>query len=397
MHRPIPQLADDLHKHQVAVPQKAVRCRKLRPRPILRRQHSPPLADLQRHPRRRHLRHQSMEVASWHHRLRPVRMPINRRVEPRQHYVLQVALPSMSALIRRCAIQHRLVRHALQIEVERRIHAQPRAVDRLHPILLLQLSPYLFDKVRSLAVRRSLDMQPQRRSLGHRSLRLGDLPIVQHLRQHQVPPPQRPIRIPQRRVILRPLRQRRQQSRLRQRQVLHMLVEIKLRPCLEPVRSMTQVDLIGIKRKDLVFREPALDLHRQEDLLELPPIRLLRRQEEVPRQLHRQRRCSLHPALRMQVAIRCAHRAKQIHTPVAFKALVFDRDDGLAQHRREIRIRHHHPPLQRKRAEDLAMNVVELGRRLRLIAHQVVYLRQVDRVHQHQPAHHPKQRRQREQ
>ena len=59
-------------------------------------------------------------------------------------------------------VQNRLVRHTLQIEIERRINLQPRAMRFFRAILLLQLPPHFFHKVRSLAIRRRLKLQPQR-------------------------------------------------------------------------------------------------------------------------------------------------------------------------------------------------------------------------------------------
>src|SRR5882757_9569372 len=110
--------------------------------------------------------------------------------------------------------------------------------------------------------------------------------------------------MPDRRVELRSLRQTTQQSRLRQRQIAYMLAEVKLRSRFEPIRSMPQVDLVRIELEDLRLRKPPLNLHRQKDLLQLPRVGLLRREKEVSRQLHRQRRCALRLPVRVQVAIR---------------------------------------------------------------------------------------------
>src|SRR5215471_17287008 len=98
-----------------------------------------------------------------------------------------------------------------------------------------------------------------------------------------------------------------------------MLAEVVLRPRLKPIRSSPQVDLVGVQLKDLILRESSLDLHRQNDLLELAPEGLLVGQKQIPCQLHRDRRRTLRPLLIMKIAIRRTNRAKQVHTPVALK------------------------------------------------------------------------------
>ena len=298
----------------------------------------------------------------------------------------------MPSLVGRRPVQHRLVGHQLQIQVERRIHLQPRALHLFRAILLLQLLPHLLHKVRRNRVGRRLNLQPQRSRFGLLLLFARNLPVRQHLAQHQVAPLQRPLRVVDRRVGLRALGQRRQQRRLRQRQIAHMLAEVILRRRLKPIRPVPQIDLVGIQRKDLVLGEHALDLHRQQYLLQLAPIRLLVGQKQIPRQLHGQRGRALRPAARVQVPPRRAHRPHQVHSPVPLERLVLNREQRLPQHRRERRIRHHPPPLQRERPNLPPTDVQQFGRRARSISRQLVHLRQVDRVHQHQPAHHPKHR-----
>ena len=392
--RPLRPIALDPYINHIARLQKTIRVHILRPLPVLRRHHRILRAQPHQNLLRRNLHHHAMNVAPFIQRLRPVRMFIVIDIRPIQHHILQPALPPVPALIRRRPIQNRLDRHLLQIEIQRRINLQPRAMHLFHAIFFFELPPHLLHKVRRYTIHRRLDMQPQRRSLRRICLLLRDLPIRQHLADHQVPAPQRPLRIPHRRIRLRPLRQRRQQRRLRQRQRLHMLAEVVLRTRFKPIRPAPKINLIRIQLEDLLLGKPSLDLHRKKDLLQLAPIGLLGRKKQIPRQLHRQRRRPLRPPIRMQVAIRRPHRPHQVYPPVAFKALVFNRDDRLPQHRRKIRIRQHHPPLQRKRPKHRAMNIQQLRRRIRTIPRQIIHLRQIDRVHHHQaaqPAKHSRQ------
>ncbi len=118
----------------------------------------------------------------------------------------------MPALIGGRAVEHGLVGRALQVEIERRVDAQARAMHLVDAILALQLPPHLLHKVRRLVVGRRLQVQPQRRCLGGIGLLLRDLVVVQHLLDDQVAALQRALGIAHRRVILRALGQRRQQA-----------------------------------------------------------------------------------------------------------------------------------------------------------------------------------------
>ena len=306
--------------------------------------------------------------------------------------VLEIALPAVPALVRSRAVEHRLVGRSLQIEIERRVHAQSRAMGLLDAILVLELPPHLLD-VGRLAVRGRLQIQPERRSLCLRCLLGSDLVVAQHLLKNQIPALERAVRIAHRRVVLRALGQRCQQCRFGQRQVPRMLAEVVLGAGLKAVCPAPHIDLVGIQRKDLRLGEAPFDLQRQEDLLQLATVSLLRGEKEVSRQLHRQRRRALRLAMAMHIPVSRAHHTHQVDTAVVLEVLVLDRENRLAQHRRKLRIRNHDAPLQREGAEDLSVDVVEFGRRAGAVALQIRHLWQVDRVDKDQPQHHAEESR----
>src|ERR1035437_1665539 len=68
------------------------------------------------------------------------------------------------------------------------------------------------------------------------------------------------------------------------------------------------------------------------------------------------------------------------------EALVFNGDHSLTEHRGKVVIIDHYAPLQRKGADDASLLVVEFGGGGGVIAFQVVNLRQIDGVDQHEPA-----------
>ena len=76
------------------------------------------------------------------------------------------------------------------------------------------------------------------------------------------------------------LDQAREERGLSRREVLRRLVEIGLGGGADAVRAVAEVEAVQVHREDLVFREPLLDLHGQEDLVDLPGERLFGGQED---------------------------------------------------------------------------------------------------------------------
>ncbi len=102
----------------------------------------------------------------------------------RRQNIFEMALPSMPSLVGSGAVEYSLIGRALQVEIERGVDAETRAMDLVHAVLMLQLPPHLLDEVGRLAVGWRLQMQAQRRSLRVRCLLRGDLAVVQHLLEH---------------------------------------------------------------------------------------------------------------------------------------------------------------------------------------------------------------------
>ena len=74
--------------------------------------------------------------------------------------------------------------------------------------------------------------------------------------------------------------------------------------------------------------------------------------------------------------------AQHVDAPVRLEALVFNGDDGLAQHRGKVVVVDHLAALQRKGADDAALAVVEIGGGGGAVALQIVNLGQIDGVDQ---------------
>jgi len=115
--------------------------------------------------------------------------------------------------------------------------------------------------------------------------------------------------------------------------------------------------------ENLRLGEAPFDLNGQHRLLNFAVKRAVRGEKQVARQLHGQSRSALHLAARLDVAIRSSDDAPEIHAGVAVEILVFDGDQRVAQHRREIVITGDDAPLQGKRADDSPMTVIDFGDR----------------------------------
>ena len=183
-----------------------------------------------------------------------------------------------------------------------------------------------------------------------------------------------------RRIYRRALGQTRQQRGFLQSQLLRRLAEIKLRRGLESVHAVPEKNLVRIEREDLRLGETALDLDGQHRLLHLALTAAIGRQKKIARELHGQGRSALHLAAGLDVAIGRADDPPEIDAGVPVEIFVFNRNQRVAQHRREIVVADDHAALQRERSDDAAVIVVKFGDGTGPVSFQGVDLRQVGGV-----------------
>src|SRR6185437_12514231 len=328
-----------------------------------------------------------MEVGSLDDRPGPVRVLVARQVLPLAQHILKIALPAAPSLVGGYVVQHGILCCMLKIKVKRGVNAQAGAVHLVDSVLALQLPPHLFDEVWSLGVRGAFEMQTKRRGHRGRSLLLGDLVVLQHLLKDEVAPLQGAIGMPHGRELLGTLGQRREQRSLRQCEIARMFGEVGLGAGFEAVRAAAEVDLIRVKREDLLLGKVALDLQREEDLLQLASVGLLRGEEEVARELHGDGGCPLRALVGVQVGVRRTNDSNEVHAAVRLEVLVLDGEDGLAKHWWKFRVRHNDAALQREGAEDFPVNVVELGGRVGAVALEIRHLRDGYGEDHHQRGH----------
>ena len=139
---------------------------------------------------------------------------------------------------------------------------------------------------------------------------------------------------------------------------------------------MAPRNVIAVEREDLALGVALLDLHRENEFLELPLERLLVGQEQVPRQLLGQRAGAVALAVD-DVLDRRDEQARNAEAEVVFEGLIFGGDDGLSEQRRDLLVGHDDAALGGELADDLALEVEDARDRVRRVVVERGNLRQV--------------------
>ena len=220
----------------------------------------------------------------------------------------------------------------LQSHVEGRADAESVLVELLRAEVRLDVLPHLLDEVRRDGVGRrrkpAVTIGVSSRRVG---VRLGDVADSRHARQGVVAPAQRVLHVDVGALAARGLDDAGDQRRLLHGQVLRALVEVDARGGLDAVRAVPEVDLVRVEREDLGFRVALLDLDGEQRLADLPLPGLLRRQEQVARELLRQRAGAAGLALLHEVAEQRDDDARDAEADVLLEPLVLGRHDRLPQ------------------------------------------------------------------
>ncbi len=129
-------------------------------------------------------------------------------------------------------------------------------------------------------------------------------------------------------VARRRLQQAGQQGGLADGELGGRLVEIALGGGLDAIGAGAEIDPVQIQRQDLLLGELGLQPHGQDQLLHLALDGLVRRQEEVARQLLGDGRGALHVAAGLQVHHHHAHHADGVEAEVVEEPAVLDGHHG---------------------------------------------------------------------
>ena len=129
------------------------------------------------------------------------------------------------------------------------------------------------------------------------------------------------------------LGERGERRRFRDVELARRLPKVHLRRLLHAARAGAQVDLVQVQLQDRVLGEVVLDLHRHARLFQLARERLLAGnllREDVAGELHGDGGEPLRPAEGEQVRLDGAEDAQEVDPVMRIEALVFGRDERLA-------------------------------------------------------------------
>src|SRR5208283_1196013 len=112
-------------------------------------------------------------------------------------------------------------------------------------------------------------------------LRGRNLSVLEHGVEDEIPPLESAVRVVYRRVVLRCLRQAREQRGFFEPQLAGGLAEIIFGRCLVTVCAMSEKYLVGIEREDLGFCETSLDLDGEQHFLDFSVKRAVGRKKQV--------------------------------------------------------------------------------------------------------------------
>jgi hypothetical protein len=243
-------------------------------------------------------------------------------------------------------LANRVLRQALEVEVERRVHVDPPRHPHDVRELLGQLLADHVDEVRRLGVERPRHHGQRllRRGLGR--LR-GDEPRLDHLLQHDVASVACALGRRERRQVVRRVDDTGDRRGLRQGEVGDVLTEEEACAFGDPVNrerpALSEVHLVQVELENLVLRRASLEDERHELLRHLAPHRLLERvrddvgEEDVLDELLRDRAAAFQVGLvARHVGDERAHHANRIDAWVLVEAAVLDGEYGVHDMRRDL-------------------------------------------------------------
>ena len=173
--------------------------------------------------------------------------------------------------------------------------------------------------------------------------------VAAHEAEHQVAAFARPIRIAVGIEITWTLHDTREEGRLGGIELREILIEIRPRAFGEPADgegiAPAQIDLIGVVFQNLLLREPALHVQRDDQLFKLALPAFPGLQPKAAGQLHTDRGRSLIFAAGAQIDVRCFDDAPQVKPGMLKKTLVFHRDQRMHQVGRDVGVADQAPPL----------------------------------------------------
>ena len=279
-------------------------------------------------------------------------------------------------------IGQRLARHHLELGIERGADRQAALVQRLLAVLFIDPAAHLFGEIFGREHVRTGRTRGDGERLFLGLLGIGRLDRAgdDHLLDHPVAALDCAVLLAERIVVVRRLRQRREIGRLRDRQLVHRLVEVEQRRRGHAVSAEAEIDFVEIELEDLFLGIGALDFQRQQRLLDLALERDLVGQKEVLGDLLGDRGRALRPAARsvgLHIEQAGANDAAEVEAVVLVEVLVLGGEEGVDHHLRHGLDRNVEPALRGVFGDQRTVAGMDAGHHRRLIVLQLRVVRQV--------------------
>ena len=194
-----------------------------------------------------------------------------------------------------------------------------------------EVMQHVHDPVGDIIDRAVLELLERMRGLRDRELgfRFRDESQRRHRGQHHLRAPLGAVRIARRREPRRRFDEAGEHRGFREVELLCGFAEIALRGGFDAIGAGAEIDAVEIEIEDLVLGEFALQPQRQNELLDFARVSPVLREEQVFRQLLRDRRAALRNAAAHDVGAQRASDAHRIDAMMVVEAPVLDRDEGL--------------------------------------------------------------------
>ena len=270
----------------------------------------------------------------------------------------------MAGVVLQQRLAQRRVGGALEPAVEGGPDLVAGGVDLLAVVLLHVRAHHLRDVGRLDLDGETVHLRGHRGVAGFVVLGLVDVAELQHAPQHVGPAHDRLLRVGDGVEPRRRLRQPRDHRELGEVELGDGQPVVDLRRGADPVGALAEEDLVDVELEDLLLGELALDLQREQDLVELADVGLLPGEEEVPGHLHGD---GAAPGPLLPGADEVEHGAGQalpVHPGVLEVPVVLAREKRLDQPLRHLVEAQRRPPLLAELGEQLALAGVDPQRDL---------------------------------
>ena len=292
--------------------------------------------------------------------------------------------PAMAPVIGDQPVAQRLVGIALQDRIQAGADRQAGFIDLVLAEALDQLTPDLFGEIgRGEHLSLVALLQHDRLGFGRARLGLGDGADLGHAVDDIVAPAFGRVVMARRVVVGRPLDRAGQECRLRHAQLVDRLVEIDQRTGGDAIGAAAEIDLVQIELEDAFLRQRLLHTDGEDRFLDLAREAVLVAEQHVLRDLLGDGRgADLAPALAdmHEILDGGAHHGRGIDAAMGEELAILGRQHGLDHARRNGRDRHEHAALGRVFRQQTTVAGMHAGHDRRLIAGQLLEIRQVRRV-----------------